>query len=240
MCLIGSGAQADVYLWGDRAVKVYKTGCSQADINLEADLQDRAYRAGLPVPAIYDVTETDGRRAIIMEYADGRPFGELMEAGVQSTESYLERSVDIQIRIHRITAKGFPSQSGKLKSNITAAPFLDWRQKERLSGCLKELGTGQQLCHGDFHVLNVLETPAGIRIIDWLDASSGSASADVCRSYLLYLLNKEEIAGLYLDIYCDKTKQNRQDILRWLTVIAGARLNEKVGVPEQRKLMELL
>lgn len=68
MTLIGSGAQADVYLYEGRAVKVFKPGYRQANARREAKLQEQVYRYGLPVPAICEVAEADGRPVIVMEY----------------------------------------------------------------------------------------------------------------------------------------------------------------------------
>lgn len=52
------------------------------------------------------------------------------------------------------------------------------------------------------------------------------AEADICRTYLLYILYAKDIANLYLDSYCDKCNKDKKEILKWLPVIAGARLCE--------------
>lgn len=105
---------------------------------------------------------------------------------------------------------------------------------------LQDLETGNRLCHGDFHVLNLLQTINDIKIIDWVCASSGSISADVCRTYLLYLLYRPEIAEIYMDIYCGKAGLSKQDVLEWLPVIAGARLNENVTATDVVLLLDLV
>ncbi|MHC8521068.1 hypothetical protein ACPJHQ_06750 [Rossellomorea sp. H39__3] len=46
---------------------------------------------------------------------------------------------------------------------------------EEKMGLLKQVDqvSGTKLCHGDFHLFNLVETEDGIRILDWVDASSG-------------------------------------------------------------------
>lgn len=72
MKMIGSGAEADIYLLGNKAIKVFKNVRLQADACYEAELQSKAHKAGLPVPAIYEVSEINGKAAIIMEYVKGK------------------------------------------------------------------------------------------------------------------------------------------------------------------------
>jgi thiamine kinase-like enzyme len=84
--------------------------------------------------------------------------------------------------------------------------------------------------------MNLLETAEGIKIIDWVDASSGSIGADVCRTYLLYKMNTHEMADIiaetYLELYCERSKIERQEINLWIPIIAAARLSEN-GIREE-------
>ncbi len=238
--LIGSGAEADVYLFENKAVKVFKYGRPITDIRYEADLQGRAYRAGLPVPAIYDTCEIDGKAAIIMEHVKGKTIGGIMLENMDKAPYYLEISVDLQIKVHKVNADGFPCQKEKLKNNIISASYLEESQKHKLLCLLQNLESGSSLCHGDFHILNLLQTSDDVKIIDWVCASSGSSASDVCRTYLLYLLYRSEIAETYLDIYCSKSSLSKQEILAWLPVVAGARLNENVTEADIRLLLNIV
>jgi len=65
-----------------------------------------------------------------------------------------------------------------------------------------------------------------VNIIDWVDASSGDIRADVFRTYLLYSQNSEELAEMYLHIYCKKTGLLRDEIFQWAPIISAARLAE--------------
>ena len=240
MVLLGSGAQADVYLMDGKAVKVFKPEYRNANPIMEADLQDKAHKKGLPVPAIYEVSTLDGRVTVVMEYLSGETLGEAMLRDMGDLHRYMGIAVDLQILVHQADGEGFPSQTQKLKSNINENGHLQDGQKEKLLHQLQGLPTGDRLCHGDFHVHNLMQTEGGVRIIDWTEAVSGSVAADVCRTYLLYLLYQREIAEVYLDLYCKKTGMPQEDALSWLPVIAGARLNENATKEDVALLLSLV
>ena len=77
-------------------------------------------------------------------------------------------------------------------------------------------------------------------IIDWVDASSGDISADVCRSYLLYSQISTELAKLYINLYCEATETNQDKVLAWASVIAGARLAENVSSENPDRLLRII
>ncbi|MDD4797679.1 MAG: phosphotransferase [Eubacteriales bacterium] len=116
---------------------------------------------------------------------------------------------------------------------------MECERRKNLLRLLESFETDDRLCHGDFHALNLMWTSQGMQIIDWVDAGSGSALADVCRSYLLYLLYRPEIAQLYLEIYCSKANVAKQRVLMWLPVIAGARLSETVKGQDTATLLKM-
>lgn len=236
---IGSGAQADIYLYEGKAVKVYKLGGDVSEGLREAKLQEMAYDKGLPVPKVFETAEIDGRTAIVMEYVRGDVVGEIMLESMEKAQEYLMLSVDLQMKIHQTSGDGFPSQKEKLEQDLYDENYLSTMQRVKLLRILEELPDGDRLCHGDYHVLNLLQTVQDIKIIDWVCASSGNIIADVCRSYLLYLLYSEQIADVYLDIYCKTANISREDVIDWLPVIAGARLNENLEDGHLSKLLRL-
>ena len=97
---------------------------------------------------------------------------------------------------------------------------------------------GNRLCHGDLHPENIIGTPEKAVIIDWLNAARGDPAADICRSYLLLFLHVPGIAEAYVDTYCGVSHISRRRVLRWLPVIAAARLAENVPL-EVPRLLEL-
>lgn len=238
--LLGSGAEADIYLCDGKAVKVFKSNQAMAGARQEADLQAKAHQTGLPVPEVYDVCMVDGSPAIIMEHIDGKALGEAMLNDMDNLAHYLQISVDIQMKVHEKPASNFRRQKDMLSKNISENSYLSSPQKQNLLQKLDELETGEALCHGDFHVLNLISTSNDIKIIDWTCASCGSVLADVCRTYLLYQLYRPEISEVYLELYCHSANIAKQDVQAWLPVVAGARLNENVAQQDVALLLALV
>ena len=105
---------------------------------------------------------------------------------------------------------------------------------------LNSFSTEKRLCHGDFHLFNLIESDNRVTIIDWVDSSSGDIRADVCRTYLLYLEVSRDLAEMYLRLYCLKSGLAKEEILVWLPVIAGARLSEYLSQDKTNYLLNII
>ncbi|OJD44837.1 hypothetical protein BAU24_18810 [Bacillus sp. L27] len=79
-----------------------------------------------------------------------------------------------------------------------------------------------------------------MKVIDWVDASSGDIRADVFRTYLLYAQSHIELAEMYLQIYCNNTDLTRGEIFQWAPIINTARFSEKVSSQNEVDLSRLL
>jgi hypothetical protein len=88
--------------------------------------------------------------------------------------------------------------------------------------------------------MNLMQTSNGIKIIDWVDSSSGNNEADVYRTYLLYKVNHDKIAELFIENYCKIANTAKDSILKWIPIIAAARLSEGVGNDENNKLTKMV
>jgi tRNA A-37 threonylcarbamoyl transferase component Bud32 len=226
MELIASGAQADVYLDKGKAIKLFKNDLPKEEIEYEINSQKMAFEYGLPVPEIYDIIVINGKYGIVMEYIEGIPIGKKMLDDQTKTDEYLRESIEIQLKIQSIITDKFPPMKDKLEWKILHAKYIEEATKKKIYQSVSNKPFGKNLCHGDLHVLNLLETKKGIKIIDWVDASSGSRGADVYRTYLLYKTNKPEIAGIYLELYCEISKMAKDEIFEWEPIIAVARLSD--------------
>ena len=63
-------------------------------------------------------------------------------------------------------------------------------------------------------------------IVDWAHATRGNASADAAMTYLLFALNDEKKAELYLKEFCKQTDTARQYVQHWLPIVAAAQLSK--------------
>ena len=235
---IASGAQADIYKDGSKAVKIFKNNERKINIEQEANLQKLAFDYGLPVPEIFYVIEVDDKFGIVMEYIEGTPLGKVLTEDNSKIEEYFIKSIEIQNNIHKIETGKFPSMKDKLKNHIISANELTDIEKARTLVKLEKATFDNKLCHGDFHVFNLILTPNGIKIIDWVCESTGNPDADIYRTYLLYKLYKEDIADIYLEMYCKIYNLNKSRILSWGSIIAGARLGEYTKDEREVKLLK--
>ncbi|TSB46620.1 aminoglycoside phosphotransferase family protein [Alkalicoccobacillus porphyridii] len=237
---IAKGNTADIYSSGQHVIKLFHEGLSESYTFYEANKQRSAYLEGLPVPEIIDIKVINGKQAIIMEHIDGTTLGDLYINNSHDAKRYLELSIDVQLAIHKVTINSIEKMSEKLIRQIERASILQDKQKVFLLERLKQMKYESRLCHGDFHLYNLIQNNEGVAIIDWVDASMGDIRADVYRTYLLYMPHSMEFADMYLDLYCSKSGVKKEEILQWAPIIAGARLSENVTGEDHQRLLDIV
>jgi tRNA A-37 threonylcarbamoyl transferase component Bud32 len=222
--LIGSGAVADVYRFDKYAVKLFKEHCSKGEAFFEAAIHTAVENTKLPVPKVHQVLKIKNRWAIVMDMINGVTMKDIIFNDICNLNLHINSIVDLQYKMHQIDVAGLNRLNEGLALRISSTNLLDNNEKQHLVCTLNSFESDNKLCHGDFHFLNLIKTHNDIVIIDWVDATCGNPEADICKTYLLYLLYANEIADLYLDVYCKKSEKERKDILKWLPIIAAARL----------------
>lgn len=233
--LLGRGARADVYRAGAYALKVFHGGVSPASIMREAYIGTLVAEAGLPVPKVYGLQELEEGLAIKMEAVAGKDLHTLAAEDPLHCGALVEKLAALQAQVHRAPVTLPFTLTQQLQGRISGNGALDGAAKAMLLDRLGKLPEGTALCHGDFHGSNVLADGERYTIIDWANACAGDPDADACRTWMIYALYLPEMAALYLDAYCACTQRPMEGILRWLPVLAGARLAE--GFPEEREIL---
>ncbi|EJQ95002.1 phosphotransferase family protein [Bacillus cereus] len=225
---IAKGNTAEIYLCDNKVVKLFKEYLPNTESLYEAQKQKYAYSCGLHVPKVFEVTEIQGRQAIIMEYVEGESVGELLLNNLSKAEHFISICVSIQQKIHAISVSPdeIEPMKERLYRQINSVHNLDEKQKGNILKRLDSIIFEPRLCHGDFHPFNLIMSNDDMKIIDWVDASSGDIRADVFRTYLLYSQNSVELAEMYLHIYCKNTGLSRDEIFQWAPIITAARLAE--------------
>lgn len=237
---IAEGNTAKLYLWENKIIKVFNDYLPEMEAVYEANKQKLACSLGITVPKVLDVTMIEGNQAIIMEYVKGKTIGSLAVQNLNNVEYYLDISVDVQRGIHSVLTDSFEPMSMKLKRQIELTGKLDEKLKKVLIGKLESMSYEKRLCHGDFHLFNLIDSNKKVTIIDWVDSSAGDIRADVCRTYLLYLEESIDLAEIYLRIYCMKSGLSKEEILQWVPIIAGARLSEHITKEKSSFLLGLI
>jgi hypothetical protein len=226
--LLAAGNVAEIFEWGSRVVKLYRSPARKSTAFREAAIHAAVEAMGLPVPAVWGVQEVGGRWGIVFDRIKERSFAERMRENPSVIPECLETLARLHARIHRQPTRQLGSLKSRLATNIAGIGLLDEPLKQTLLGRLADMPDGDCLCHGDFHPINVLGQNSLPMVIDWPDACCGDPAADVCRSYLLLKLHAEDIAEPYLDAYSNISNMPRASILDWLPYVAAARLAEDV------------
>ena len=128
-----------------------------------------------------------------------------------------------------------------------AAALPDDRKAVALD-VLQGLPDGDAVCHGDFHPDNVIMSPRGPVVLDWMNAMQGDPLGDVARTSLMLtraaipptMPAKTLMAALrgylhrvYLSHYQALRPFSPEDLEAWLLPVAAARLRE--DIPEERQ-----
>ena len=212
-----------IYKDEDRAVKVFDSDYSKADILNEALNQARIEETGLNIPKILGVNMIDGKWAIVSEFIKGKTMAQLMAENPDKFDEYLEQFVDIQMGIHEMKAPLLTKLKDKMNRKISQAD-IDATTRYELHTRLEGMPKHNKVCHDDFNPSNIIITEDGVPyILDWSHATQGNASADVARTYLLFWLDGNiEGAKKYMELFCKKSDTAKQYIEKWLPIVAAS------------------
>lgn len=238
--LLAAGNVAEVFAWGDdRVLKLYKPAPWAKRVAFREAANQAAVEAmGLPVPAVHGVVAHGERWGILSDRVEGTSFAQRMLADPTLATGHLEAVIDLQLRLQRATAPFFTGVKQRLASHIGYAPGLEPERKQALIAGLRAMPGGDQLCHFDFHPMNVLGSTNAPVVIDWCDACRGTAAADGCRSHVLLEIHAEVFAASYLQHYCRASGCSPDELLAWRPYMLAAKLIETPA--EAPRLLALL
>ena len=220
-----------VYRSGDICVKVFDQAFSKADVLNEALNQARVEETELHIPKIREVSVIDGKWAIVTDYIKGKTLERLMTENPDKKDEYLEMFVNLQLDVLSQKCPLLTRLKDKMNRKICDTD-LDATVRYDLHTRLEAMPRHDKLCHGDFNPSNIIIAEDGTPfILDWSHATQGNASADVARTYLLFLLNGDSSgAEKYLDLFCQKTGTDKKYVQKWMPIVAASQLvkgNEK-------------
>jgi len=233
--LISKGKNASVYQDGNNAIKVFNKGINKTDVLNEALNTTRVEETGLPVPSISEVGVYEGQWSITMNFIEGKTLARIMAEDPSNKSNYIEQMVDLQLVIHSKRAPLLNKLKDKLMRQINSLDGLDNINKYDLLTRLDGMPKHVKVCHGDFNPNNIIVSNGKMYVLDWVHATQGNASADAARTYLLFALENQETAELYLDIFCKKSHTERRYVQTWLPIVAAAQLTK--NKPEEKELL---
>lgn len=238
MQMISRGNTAEVFLYSEgKILKLYKPGYD------ESIAQDEYRRAKFiapfpfPKPQVYEYITVDGRPGIVYEKIDGISLENwaLERRDIDGCAAYLA-ALHEKILACRLSA----DQGDSYKDMLFY--FLDRARaaqdvREMLKERLRRLPEGDRLCHGDYHLGNVILRDGQETVIDFLNICRGPRLYDIARSYYLSRYtpvssaysDREELLRLktlLADLYLEKMQVCLEEIQPYLELIAAARTAE--------------
>jgi tRNA A-37 threonylcarbamoyl transferase component Bud32 len=227
-----------IYREGNTVVKMFGTSYSKADILNEALNHARVEETGLKIPQLLGVSIVEGRWSITTEWIEGRTMQEVMDENPERLPELMEQFVDLQLTVHKQRAPLLNKLKDKLNRQISSLKEeLDATGRYELHTRIEGMPRHNKVLHGDFNPSNIIVQEDGTcYILDWSHATQGNGSADAGRTYLLFSLQDEKMADLYLDVYCRKADTARQYVQQWLPIVAAAQLTKHR--PEETEVLK--
>ncbi|MDO4329672.1 MAG: aminoglycoside phosphotransferase family protein [Lachnospiraceae bacterium] len=218
-----------VYATEDKIIKVFDNRYTKADVLNEARNEALVEEnTDLNIPALVSVSGTEEGWSLTRDKVEGKTLAELMAEEPEKLETYMEMFVDLQLTVHKQKVPTIKRLRHKLMDQINSLKDLDATARYELATRLESMPKHTKLCHGDFNPTNVIVDKYGkLWIIDWAHAAQGNASADAAMTYLLFCLEDQKKADLYIKLFCEKSDTARQYVNRWLPIVAAAQLTKK-------------
>ena len=225
-----------VYREGNYAIKVFDEDYAKPDVLNEALNQARVEDIGINVPKVIEVKTIDGKWAIVSEYIEGKTLAQLMQENPSRFDYYLDMFVDLQMQVHAAKCPMLNKLKDKMNRKISATDF-DATTRYELHTRLESMPKHTKVCHGDFNPSNIIVTADGTPyILDWSHVTQGNASADVARTYLLFMLAGEtDIAEKYINLFSKKSDTAMQYIQKWMPIVAASQTVK--GKEEEREFL---
>lgn len=212
-----------VYKNGDNAIKVFDIKYSKTEVLNEALNQARIEETGLRIPRIREVTNIDGKWAIVSDFIAGKTLESLIREIPEEEDNFLDKFIEIQMLIHTKRSPLLSKLKDKLNRKISNSS-LDDDIKLSLYSRLESMPMYNNVCHGDLDPSNIIVTEENeIYILDWSHATQGNPAQDAARTYLLFVLKgQNKMAEKYLKFFSEKSGIERDSIKKWLPLVAAS------------------
>lgn len=240
---IAVGRTADVYaLDDDRVLKLLKQGFASAMAQTEADKTRTAHMAGASTPAVFDVVEADGRHGIVFERVEGDLLLDDIVLDAMRFREWAKVFADAHVGVLSRSTSELPDIREVLRHKIESGDLPIAKEQAALA-VLAVAPDGDSVLHGDFHPGNIIFTTGEPVTIDWVNAASGHAGADIARTLWLIspatmsdaIPNKRVMTMIqgyfrkrYRKICSSKLKIDRRVIDAWRLPVVAARLSEGI------------
>jgi hypothetical protein len=244
--LLGVGNTASVYDWGkSEVIKIFHDQMGAIhEATKEAQNAEIINKLNLRAPRFSGIMEYEGRTCLIYEKVEGPTMLTYIEPTKLFVSYYAKLMVQIHFELHQVEIDVNSNLKTEMSKSIINTGVITEPEKASVLEILGTLPEGKVLCHYDFHPGNIILSPNGPVIIDWLNALVGHQLADVTRTFMLinsnalppnapiWLIEREyrELFGEeYLGEYFKPSGINRSTLDEWLIPTFAARISELRG-----------
>lgn len=241
--LLGVGNTASVYRWGNtEAIKIFHhQENSWYEATKEAKNAEIINNLNLKAPKYSGMLEYEGKSCLIYERIDGPTMLTQIEMTKSSITHFAKLMAQLHHEIHQVKVDLRSNLKDELCNTISAQELINEDEKRKIKGILDHLPEGNVVCHYDFHPGNIILSPKGPIIIDWLNTMVGNEAADIARSSMMLksnalpptapeLFHKRECRELlhekYLKEYFMLAGMKQNDIEEWMAPTLAARIHE--------------
>ena len=228
--ILKQAANKTVYREGSRIIKEFTASHPKPGVLNEAYIHASVEAVGVPVPKLLGVIPSEnGGLSIVMEYVSGKTLEALMEEHPDKTDEYMEKLIDIQLETGAYRVPYLRNTRQKMADAIQTLTQIDASTRYELLQRIHGMPQHSKLCHGDLVPSNIIIKEDGSYcILDWAHASAGNAGADAAITYLMFSLDKPELAEKYLHMLCRKADMAIQYVQTWMPVVAAQRMTRHI------------
>lgn len=243
---IGDGMTAETYILNDNeVVKLFFKHIPTEWVDYEFNIATQVSDIYKSTPKALKIVKEYDRSGILYERAYGKELSEILQIEPHRGKEFGKAMASLHSQMHRFSLENLPSQKERYKDEIEHSREILGDKIDPLIFLLDQLDTGYSICHGDFHLGNIMLHEESYKVIDWMNACKGNPLADVNRTLLMletpYSIENAPsdlksividlltmIKNTYLDQYMMETGATLNDIIKWRPIVAAARLKENI------------
>jgi hypothetical protein len=253
--ILGSGQTATVYEYEDKVIKVFAESTPYKSIEYEFNIGLAINSLPVKAPRTYELIKLCNQFCIVYEKAEGILLRTSLEDTPHKVIRIAKHMAQLHLEIHKNTVNDFIGQSERFERLIRKSEEILGDLTGKICTYLNELPQCSNLCHGDFHLDNII-TGNSDYTLDWTNAYKGYPLGDVARTMIIlkspFIPNdasvlvktfakplKSLLLKHYLNYYFRHSKFSKPDMKQFILPLLAARLSE--NLPEERKwLMNLI
>ena len=135
--LLAVGNVAEIFEWGSRIVKLYKSTAAKPAAFREAAIHAAAEAMGLPVSRVWSVQEVGGRWGLVFDRVKQVSFAEQMLNNPDDVPRYLECMVRLHCAFTLRGRSSLPASTSGLWPTLPQPSFLTSGESETCSAVLR-------------------------------------------------------------------------------------------------------